>query len=296
MRVTQSMLNSQLLRNLDSNLGRMENLQTQTSTGKVINKPSDDPVGLSFSLRYRNSLSLNEQYQKNVDSSISWVDYTEGMVSETNDVLQRARELAVQGASGTSSDESMEAIAAEINQLYEHLVSIGNSNFNGKYIFNGQNTDIRPYDLSNAKDVTPDKGEIAYEVGVGITISNNVSGASLFGESTDATNAFKVLEDLHDNLNNHDRDAVNQSLKDLDERMNVVLEKWSDIGAKSNRLDLISNRLDDENINLQQLLSKTEDANMAELITNLKTEENIYQASLSTGAKIIQPSLVDFLR
>lgn len=296
MRVTQSMLNSQLLRNLDNNLGRMEKLQTQTSTGKAINKPSDDPVGLSFSLRYRNSVSLNEQYQRNVDSAVSWVDYTEGMISETNDVLQRARELAVQGSTGSSSDESMEATAAEINQLYEHLVSIGNSNFNGKYIFNGQKTDIKPYELSSAKDVTPDMGEIVYEVGVGITISNNISGASLFGESTDSTNAFKVLEDLRNNLNNRDRDAVNQSIKNLDERINIVLEKWSDIGAKSNRLELISNRLNDENINLQQLLSKTEDANMAEVITNLKTEENIYQASLSTGARIIQPSLVDFLR
>src|SRR5690554_4516106 len=126
-RVTQSMLNTQLLRNLSNNLGRMETLQNQYSTGKRINKPSDDPVGVSFSLRYRSEISANDQYQKNVDSSLSWVSFADKMLEQTGDVLQKVRELAVQGANGTNPQEALNNIASEIDQLYEQLVSVGNS-------------------------------------------------------------------------------------------------------------------------------------------------------------------------
>ena len=290
------MLNTQMLRNLNSNLKRLEDIQNQMSTGKKINKPSDDPVGISFSLRYRAALKENEQFTRNVDSAISWIDNTESLISETNDVLQRARELAVQGANGVMSDEAMDSIAAEINQLYDHLVKLGNSKFNGKYIFNGQMTDIKPYDETNAENDTPNAGEIEMAVGVGVSVPVNIPGSKLFGDSTDTTNAFRVLKDLRDSLYSHDSVSVDQALGDIDSRIDKVLETWSEVGAKSSRVDLIKKRLENDNINLQTLLSSTEDANMAEVMINMKTEENIYQASLSTGARIIQPSLVDFLK
>ncbi|OEF99500.1 flagellar biosynthesis protein FlgL [Vulcanibacillus modesticaldus] len=296
MRVTQGMLNTQMMRNLNNNLSRLKKIQDQLSTGRNINQPSDDPVGISFALRYRNALAANEQYIRNVDSARSWVDYTESIISETNDVLQRARELAVQGANGTNSDQSRDSIAAEIEQLYDHLVSLGNSQFNGKYIFNGQMTDIKPYDSANAKDATPHKGNIEFEVGVGITIPVNVSGADLFGEASDSTNVFRVMENLKNALYSNDQDGINQALSDIDTRLDLIQTRFAEIGARSNRIELISKRLESESINLTQLLSKTEDADMAELMINIKTEENIYQASLSTGARIIQPSLIDFLR
>lgn len=296
MRVTQSMLNTQMLNNYNKSLTRYDNLQNQMSTGKVINKPSDDPVGIGYSLRYRNAISENDQYQRNTDSAISWIDYTETMVSETNDVLQRARELAVKGANGTLSDDAMKAIGAEIEQLYDHLVSIGNTKFNGKYIFNGQMTDVKPYDSTNAQSVDTHNGNISLETSNGVVMSVNLSGSSLFGSSTDSTNAFRVLDDLKNGLNNNDQAAISQAIGDLDSRIDNVLEKWAEIGAKSNRLELTKNRLEDENNNLKNLLSKVEDVDMAELIIKLKSEESVYQAALSSGARIIQPSLVDYLR
>lgn len=296
MRVTQSMLNTQMLNNYNKSLTRYENLQNQMSTGKVINKPSDDPVGIGYSLRYRNAINENNQYQRNTDSAISWVDYTETMVSETNDVLQRARELAVQGANGSMSDDARKAAGAEIEQLYDHLVSIGNTKFNGKYIFNGQMTDVEPYNSANAQNVDTHNGVISLETSTGTMMPVNISGSSLFGSSADNNNAFKVLDDLKNGLYNNDQTAINQSIGDIDSRIDHVLEKWAEIGAKSNRLELTKNRLEDENNNLQNLLSDVEDADMAELATKLKSEEAVYEASLSAGARIIQPSLVDYLR
>jgi len=310
MRVTQSMLNSQMLRNLNSNLTRLDQLQNQMSTGKKISKPSDDPVGLSFALKYRSELISNEQYQKNADSASSWLENTDKLIGESNDVLQRARELAVQGANGTNSDASMEALGMEVQQLYEQLVTIGNSQFNGKYVFNGQKTDLPPYEMVTAGDTTgltvgdSDQGKILFEIGTGIAFPVNITGMDLFGQhsnlpSTDPSykpNAFQVLSDLKNALMNHNQNDVNSALGKLDNVVDNVLSKWAEVGARYNRVELMSNRLDNENINVQSLLSKTEDADMAEVMINLKTEENVYQASLSTGARIIRPSLMDFLR
>lgn len=296
MRITQSMLTQNFLRNYNNNLTRINKLEEQMSTGKKINKPSDDPVGLSFSLRYRSSLEANEQYQRNVDSATSWLDYTDSMISEANDVLQRTRELAVQGANGTNSEASMNALGQEVEQLYDQLVNVGNTRFNGKYIFNGQKTDVKPYDPTTAGTDVTDSGKIQLEISSGISIPVNISGSELFGDAGDPTNAFQVLDNLKNALFANDSNSVGNILGDLDNRLDHVMEKWSEIGARSNRVDLISNRLEEENVNVQSLLSKTEDADMAEVMTNLTTEESIYQASLSTGAKIIQPSLVDFLR
>jgi flagellar hook-associated protein 3 FlgL len=295
-RVTQGMINTQLLRNLNSNLARMDATQNQLATGRKINKPSDDPVGISFAMRYRSEISANDQYIENVDSAISWLEYTDSTLDQAGNVLQRVRELSVQGASGTNPQAALDAINSEMKQLYDQLITIGNSDFNGKHVFNGQMTDIPPYAPETAMNDRTDNGPIQFEIGVGVRLPVNVTGNAVFGGPEEGNNMFKVIKDISDALGRGDYDAISNALGRLDSRMNAFLEVRSDVGAKLNRIQLAEGRLKDININMQTLQSKTEDADMAALITNLKTDENVYQASLSVGAKIIRPSLVDFLR
>src|SRR5690554_3639497 len=106
-RVTQSMMNSQLLRNLNLNTNRMNVMQDQIATGKRINKPSDDPVGISYAMRYRSELASNEQYQGNVDSAISWLENTDTTLGQVGDALHRLRELTVKAANGTNPEDAL---------------------------------------------------------------------------------------------------------------------------------------------------------------------------------------------
>jgi flagellar hook-associated protein 3 len=156
-RVTQSMMSTQLLRNLNNNLSNMNKYQDQIATGRQINKPSDDPVGLSYAMRYRSDITANEQFEENIDSSLSWLEFTDTLMEQGNNVLQRIREISVQAANGSNPDTAMEAVRAEIMQLSDQLVTIGNSQFNGKYVFNGQLTDQAPY----SKMITQQKLSIA---------------------------------------------------------------------------------------------------------------------------------------
>jgi len=295
-RVTQGMMNNQLLRNINSNLTRMNEGQNQLSTGRKINKPSDDPVGISFSLRYRSEGAANEQYKTNADAAVSWLDFTDTTLNQANTVMQRVRELAVQASNGTNPQSALDSIKKEIDQLTEQMVTIGNSQFNGKYVFNGQLTDKQPYTLATAESDQPDQGDIKFDIGVGVQVSANMSGDKIFGAAGASDNIFQVMKDFSAALGSGNQPAIGAVIGRLDSRNDAFLQARADVGARQNRIELAQSRLTDIGTNLQSMQSKAEDADIPGVITNLKTAENVYNASLSVGSKIISTSLVDFLR
>ncbi|NGM82307.1 flagellar hook-associated protein FlgL [Paenibacillus sp. 7124] len=304
MRVTSNMMNSQLLLNLNRNARTMNDTQLQLSSGRKINKPSDDPVGITYSLRYRAELSSNEQYTKNVDSALSWLDYNDTVLGQAGDVVQRLRELTVQASTGSNPQSALDSINQEVLQLKEQLVDIANSKLNGKYIFNGEQYNTKPYDFAKGADgtydvsqnITTDSGQIQYIVGEGVQMPINMTGNDVFGHTGDADNIFTIINNISNSLTSGDLTGVSSQLDKIDTRVETILSSRAEIGAKTNRVELIRDRLSDLNINLTDLQAKTEDADYEGLIMQSKIQENIYNASLSVGAKIISTSLVDFIR
>ncbi|CAM4521224.1 MULTISPECIES: flagellar hook-associated protein FlgL [Paenibacillus] len=306
MRITNNMLSSQLILNLNRNAQQMNSTQTQLATGRKINKPSDDPVGITYSLRYRGELSSNEQYQKNVDSAVSWLDFNDTVMDQAGSVVQRLRELTVQAATGTNPQSALDSINEEVKQLKAQLVDISNSTLNGKYVFNGETYDVKPYDFptsadgsfdtTNAASVVTDSGKINFIVGESIQLPINVTGNEVFGDSTEADNLFVIFNTISQALASGDQKEVSNQLANIDTRTNKMLGIRAEIGAKTNRVELMQGRLSDLEVNLTDLQAKVEDADYAELSIKSKIQENIYNASLSAGAKIISQSLVDFLR
>jgi flagellar hook-associated protein 3 FlgL len=303
------MMSSQLLLNLNRNARTMNDTQLQLATGRKINKPSDDPVGITYSLRYRAELSSNEQYQKNVDGALSLLEFNDTVMTQAGDVVQRLRELTVQGANGTNPQAALDSINIEVKQLKEQLVDIANSQFNGKYIFNGQQYDEKPYDFVSGADglpdtagaalVTTDAGLVNYTVGENVQIAVNITGNDVFGGTdpvNDKDNIFRVIDRISSALASGDTSGVSSELSNLDARIDTMLSVQAGVGAKTNRIELMQNRLSDLEVNLTDLQAKTEDGDYAELLMQSKIQENIYNASLSVGAKIIQQTLVDFIR
>lgn len=306
LRITSNMMNSQLMLNLNRNAQAMNNTQNQLATGRKLNKPSDDPVGITYSLRYRGELASNDQYTKNVDSALSWLDFNDTVLDQTGSVIQRLRELTVQASTGSNPQSALDSIKQEVGQLKEQLIDIANSKLNGKYVFNGEAFDRKPYDFPKNADgtsntaslstLTTDKGLINYSVGESVQLPINITGTDVFGNGSDTDNIFVIMDNISAALTAGSSTAIGAQLANIDSRMETVLTARAELGAKTNRIELMQSRLGDLNTNLTDLQSKTEDADYAELIMKSKVQENIYNASLSAGSKIIQPSLVDFLR
>ncbi|MEC0106233.1 flagellar hook-associated protein FlgL [Paenibacillus taichungensis] len=299
-RVTSGMMSTQMLSNLNRNLNRMDNMSNQISTGRKINKPSDDPVGVTYALRYRAELAANEQYQTNTDAAVSWLDTTDSNMQQALDVMKRLKELAIQGSNGTLSGSDLEAVNLEVDELKNHLVDIGNTQIRGKYIFNGQTYDQMPYQLSGGvtefADVETDNGGVIYSISQQVTFQINTSGNEFFGSKTETDNIFRIIDNLSAALNSEDQDAVSQQLENIESRSNKMQAALSEVGARSNRIELVQNRLLDQNLNFTTLQSKTEDADVASLMIQATSAQTIYEASLKSSAQIMQPSLMDFMR
>lgn len=296
MRVTNNMLISNMMRNLNSSLKRMQRVHNQMSSGKRFSMPSEDPVGVARSLKLRADINENRQFKKNAEDALSWLETTENALMQIKEVLQRARELAVQGANGVLSPEDCQKIAEEVVQLRDQLVSLGNSTYAGKHIFAGYKTNQAPVGLNpdGSLNYAGDLGQIMYQVGVSDILQGNMTAREIFEPG--GKDLFADMQDFIDALNIGDSGTVGGIIGDIDVHMENILAKVAETGAKVNRMKLVVNRLEDDYLNFNKLLSQTEDADMAEVITRLKSEENVYMAALAGGARIIQPTLVDFLR
>ena len=296
MRVTNNMLINNMMRSLHSNLRRLERVHNQMSSGKRFSAPSDDPVGVARSLKLRADLNENRQFKKNAEDALSWLETTETALMHIKEVLQRTRELAIQGANGVLSPGDSQKIAEEVTQLRDHLLSIGNSTYAGKYIFAGNKTDQAPVELDPDGSLiySGDSGHIMYQVGVNDILKANMIAPEIFCPGTN--DLLADMQSFINALNAGDSGTVGGIIGDIDVHMENILAKVAEVGAKVNRMELVVNRMQDEYLNFNRLLSQTEDVDMAEVITQLKNEENIYMAALAGGARIIQPSLVDFLR
>lgn len=287
------MLSNNMIRNISNSYERLAKLQEQILTQKKFSKPSDNPVAAMMGMNYRTSLNQVEQYSRNISEATNWVESTDSALGQAISALQRMRELTVQASNGTYESDQRDSVNEEIKQLRQHLVDIGDTQLGGKYIFNGYDTNKRPSDTM--VDGAPSYGtdEIQVEVFTGIKIPINTSGQSTFGE---ALKTGGTIDQLMESLKSTDEADITNRLAELDETINVFIKEQAKVGAKQNRIDLMTDRVGQQEVFAQKILSSNEDVDMEKVILDFTTQESIHTASLSVGAKVIQPSLLDFLR
>lgn len=297
MRITQSMMSSSMMNNLQSNYRRLDKTQEQLMTQRRLNRPSDDPVGVSSALKYRAEISSTTQFNENVQDADSWMKFSDTVMTEATQIVQRLSELAVEGGTDTVPADARKNIAQEVDELYKQLVSLGNSQFKGKFIFNGERVNEQPYPDDPANQTySLDQGEVEYQIGAGIYVGVNTNGDKIFGASGDPSGLFKVVDNLKQALLGDSTTGIQAAIPALQKNLENIITTQAEVGGKQNRLEFTLNRLDDLKLNYTSLQSKAEDVDMPSAISDLKTAESIYQASLDTMARIIRPSLMDFLR
>jgi flagellar hook-associated protein 3 FlgL len=299
-RVTERLLVDKLLSNIQTNDRRFERLQEEVATGRRIVRPSDDPTGTVTSLVLRSKDGENAQAQKNIDLAEGWLNSTDTALQDLSGIVQRVRELVVQGANETLSQQEHAALASEVDQLIEHTMQIANTRFGDRYIFGGNSTRAQPFTFQYGPDgVTKtgwtyggDDGQIVRHVAPGVKMSINTPGSDVFPQ------LFDALIGVRDDLKANDADSL--SLNRLDELEKVhddVLDALlSQVGSKGARLDLTKKQLSASRLNDSEVLSQIEDTDMSEAIVRLNAQQAALQASLATGARVIQPTLIDFLK
>ncbi|RDW16517.1 flagellar hook-associated protein FlgL [Oceanobacillus arenosus] len=306
MRITQSMISNNMLKNLTNSYSQLDTYMNQLSTGKKINKPSDNPVLAMNAMGYRTELLKVEQYQQTTNEVHNWYDNTDAALNQATQAMQRLRDLAVQASSDTYGENERKNVAEEVKQIKLDLIDIANTKVNDKYIFNGTNTAKAPIERLSAN---PDTWNISYndaayqfksveiEVSDGSSLQANVDGNKVFGSIDGEKDLFSTIDDFIAKLEGDDSlGNLDESLGEIDSSIDNIINARADLGARMNRLELVENRLSEQEIVATQTMSNNEDIDYAEVITKLITQESLHRAALSAGARIIQPTLLDFLR
>lgn len=293
MRVTQGMLAANSLKQISNSYNKLETLQNQLSTGKKITRPSDDPVVATKGMAYRSNLSEVNQYKRNLTEAQSWFDSSESGLEQVNSILQRTKELVVQGLNGTNESDDRQAIAREIEQLKLDYMQVGNTQVAGNYIFNGVNVGAPPIseNASGMIESNINLDPFSVELSKGIQLRVNIHPENIFGQG-----AFDLMNNVQTAFEQNDVNSLKDLSTQVDTQLSTLLAERSELGARSNRLELIENRLDSQEITATKMLSNNEDADIEKVITDLTVQESVHRAALGVGAQIIQPTLLDFLR
>ncbi|HZG71726.1 MAG TPA: flagellar hook-associated protein FlgL [Chondromyces sp.] len=291
MRVTQSMLSNNMLTNLSNSYERLGKLQDQMSSQKKITRPSDDPVVAMKGMTYRRNLMEVEQYKRNFSEAYNWVENSDSALDQATSALQRIRELTVQASNDTYEEGQREAIAKEVEQLKEHLVQIANTKFGDKYLFNGTDTMNAPVG-ENGSTVSANSNPVKLELSKGIYVQVNADPGAVFSQEL-----FDGLNELISTLNGESNEKeIGDFLEDVDGYMENITNERATMGARLNRIELMESRVMDQEIIATRIMSENEDVDMEKVIIELTTQESVHRAALSVGSRIIQPTLMDFLR
>ena len=321
MRVTQSMLSNTMLRNLNSSYTRMATLQQQISTGSKLLRPSDDPVGVTKAMSYRTQLTQNAQYDENLDTATKWLDTTDTTLGSVTSAMTRVQELITQAANDTNQTTDREKMLIEIKQIQQEIHDLANTKVGDTYLFSGTRTNEPLYKKDDATGEITFNGEAGTDIeapengfgeSVNIEIYNNIqleintTGAmKMFGKidevfakieealvgQNDITSSDEISAILGGTNSQEDKEYTT-----IQGSIDLVLMERATVGAKQNRVDMMADRLALQKEVLTKQQSNVEDVEYEQAITNLITQESIHNASLSVGGRIIQQTLVDFIR
>lgn len=308
---------------------RMEDLQMKSASLKKLNTPSDDPVGSAKVLETRTDKVNNDQFLMNAKMAETFLANTDHTLSELSEIALRAKEIALNQANGSSSNEdSRLAVVEEISQLFQQAVASANRRIGDRYILGGYKTNQAPVDADGR--YTGDSGQMMVEVAKDVFVSMNIPGIEAFntspkssvdgqriykdlsvaqrapagtgdltpGESANGENVnlFNELQNLRIALLTGDQDGIRNTLERFDSIHGKLTAVRAKVGSRINGLSNTSQAIERHNVTNAQLTSSLEDADMVQVMSDLSREETVLRSTLGSSKHLMQPTLLDFLK
>jgi flagellar hook-associated protein 3 FlgL len=300
MRVTNSYMYDSFISDLQNNMQQLDKINQKISTGLDVNKPSDSPDKIGSIISLRDSIKNIAQYQTNVGTTNDYLNSTSTALTSMTNILNTAQTLAVQGANATYSATDRTTMATQVDNQIQEMLSLGNTQVNGQYIFGGFQTKNQPFSaVMTGTSVTGvtyngDSGLMPEEINQGDVINKNVPGSSLTAAGTDV---FNSLITFRNDLQNNDTTAITADINTLQNAYKSLTVMNTDIGGKLQRTADVSSTLTNVNTTLTGMQSKLEDVDMPTAMTNFQLQQNVYQSALTSISQLMkQTTLADILR
>lgn len=332
MRLTNTSMVRNHMYDTQQNLTRMNGINEKINSGKEINRVSDDPHKAIRIMNLNNEIRYTEKYNYNIDEVVGWMETTDGALDDFGNTLNDIKKNILEVGNGVYNDEELKAIQAEMNEKIKDLGNVLNTTYAGKYMFGGTNVDEPPINILVDDEtgvvtlqLNPNSNtdNLKADISDGINIDYNLSAGEIFTqEHLDAINSLSstmnamitgekvqvksdgTLEKNPDGTTKKvtvdkgkEREALNATIKGkVDKLANHALDERTSLGVRANTAEKVR-ELNDENIlNMKGVLSLDQDVDHVEKFIELKSAELVYQASIQVGTKLIQPTILDYMR
>jgi flagellar hook-associated protein 3 FlgL len=278
--------------------------QNIIASGKKINKPSDDPLGMGRVLDYRQTIASIEQYQTNIQRGKTRLDVVEVNLDLVDDLLEVVRAIAQDETGGTT--ESRQRAAESLKDVYDQILDQANSKFNDNYLFSGYQTKTAPFSRDDTQATTFDQftvtyngdaGDMQFIVADNTTITMQADGQPIFHDAASGgINIFDVMRDLIVGLENDDTAAISIQSGLLEQGETQIQDIRSANAPILYQLQTTENHWEYYKPKIEDLLGTEENADITRAVVELQSLELAYQSTLATAARIIQPGLISFLQ
>jgi len=304
MRITQNMMSNIFVNNLRRQTGSMLQRQEQIATQKRINRPSDDPSGMGRVLAGRSTLSAIGQYTDNIKQAKTRLEFSEETLKMVDELVQQARRVAEDKSGDSVTDEERQFAATQVKEIFDQVLQLANSKFGDRYMFSGQQTDTPPFQVENSADpysvsYMGDDGRFRYPIADGVAVTVDADGANYFGDQVAGNgdvDIFNELRDLISGLENNDSTQIRATIDPLEDAHVHIMNKRSEAGPKLFRLQATEEHWTNIKNTVQAAIGREEDVDVAQAIIELKNLETAYESTMAAASRIIQPSLVNFLK
>lgn len=291
MRITHQLQQMRTLNALRENLSRVADVQRQVSSGRRVERPSDDPTAIGSILRVSSGLRALDQYRRNLQTADSRLKLEDSALQSLGDLMIRAKELGV-GQGGSNANSTTRAVAAaEIDTLIAQLDDIGNSNLADHYIFGGINSDRGPLSGTATDPDAPPTGDQFIEISAGRTIATTHSAQEVFVD----TGVISAMQALSTALKANNAAGIHSALTSVDSAFGEVQVIVGSLGARMNQVAVALGNLDSLEINLQTFRSGLEDVEMERAVIELVARQSSLQAAYAANANILRTTLADYL-
>lgn len=302
---------------------QLEELRSIGATGKKLNRPSDDPASIRPVLNTRKQLSNVDRYLETMGKSLDTMQATDGHLEHVENIMQRAKEIMTNVINGSLNTDDRTVLADELANLRKELLDAANGTVDGKYLFAGYAEDTKPFVENgsfNAVDfdyTDPTTWPVTYqgdgnatslEISTGEYIEVNLTGSNLFcgaavwtsttGNQQPDSGRYNLLNELAQAekvIRTNDTAGMQSSLDALEGAAEQNRRLRSQLGNRASRVETAMDHQEAVRIDLQQILSRYEDADAIEAFNAIVQQETAFQAALSVTSKVAQLSILDFI-
>ena len=318
MRITNAAMVRGHLYDTQQNLSRMNKINEQINSGKVINRISDDPHKTIKIMTINSEIKYTEKYNYNIDETIGWMDTADSSLDNFGNLIGGIKDDNLKVGNGTYSQEEMKALNKEMNEKIKEMADVLNATYGGEYMFGGTNLEEAPIKVIENPDgtvrleINPNSNtdDLKADISDGTSIDYNVSVGEIFNVKDPNGNNINLLDEVNkvSQLMNKiaysdeqtaakaKEELLGDTKKGIDKLFDHTLDERTALGARVSIVEEIKNLNNDNILNMKSILSINQDVDQVEKFIELKSAELVYQASIQVGTKLIQPTILDYMR